>query len=234
MSPSWGQVTWGVREFEQATPAELWPITIFLPHSEKMSYQIEQNQDQWKLAYRVQSQVDIDNVRLVEATLTCKTKPEEANFPLAFALHFEASEATVKGQHLSIPVSFGFRVFRSQETMDVIIIGCQLEAEYTLKDDYQPTADELNAFKQGNAIFNCWPYFREYVQNSVTRMNFPPPTIPFLRLIPKLPPQVEQAKASEPKAIEAAPSEQSDRPALPIVVEKKKRRVSAKAKRRVG
>jgi hypothetical protein len=36
-------------------------------------------------------------------------------------------------------------------------------------------------------IFNCWPYFREYLQSTVTRMNLLPLTVPLLRLLPKPP-----------------------------------------------
>jgi hypothetical protein len=59
------------------------------------------------------------------------------------------------------------------------------EASYELAEGYEPTSEQIEAFRQGNAIFNCWTYFREYVQSSVARMNFPSVTVPFLRMVPK-------------------------------------------------
>jgi hypothetical protein len=39
----------------------------------------------------------------------------------------------------------------------------------------------LDAFSMTNGIFNAWPYWREFVQNTVTRMGFSPITVPVFR-----------------------------------------------------
>jgi hypothetical protein len=82
-------------------------------------------------------------------------------------------------------VDFKFFAERPQEgakPLDLIKISCAFEAEYLVNPKFKPTDEQLKAFHEGNVIFNCWPYFREFVQNSTVRMHLPPPPIPFLRI----------------------------------------------------
>jgi hypothetical protein len=102
-----------------------------------------------------------------------------------FTIKFAAGDAELLGPRLTIPVGFRFKALSEKEHSEVIAITCQLRVEYELADGYNPSPEEVTAFKDGNAIFNCWGYLREYVQNTVARMNFPPVALPFLRLAPK-------------------------------------------------
>ena len=40
----------------------------------------------------------------------------------------------------------------------------------------------LHAFAATNGVFNVWPYWREYVQSTTTRMGLPPITLPVFRV----------------------------------------------------
>jgi len=44
------------------------------------------------------------------------------------------------------------------------------------------------AFARTNGIYNAWPYWREFVQNMIARMNLPPLVIPVFRLFGQAPP----------------------------------------------
>jgi len=68
-----------------------------------------------------------------------------------------------------------------------------------LEESFQPSRDAINAFARGNVIFNSWPYFREYVQSTVSRMDYPPPTIPFLRLT-RRPEKLKELVSKKPNA----------------------------------
>jgi hypothetical protein len=62
-------------------------------------------------------------------------------------------------------------------------LTCKYELVYVLKPGYEPTSAQLDAFRQGNAIFQCWPYSRELFQNMAMRMELGIPPLPFLRLV---------------------------------------------------
>jgi hypothetical protein len=72
-----------------------------------------------------------------------------------------------------------------REPVELMSLTCTLQADYAVRPGYEPTDEEITAFHHGNAVFNAWPYFREYVHSSTARMLLPPPPVPFLKLRPK-------------------------------------------------
>jgi hypothetical protein len=66
-----------------------------------------------------------------------------------------------------------------------VSVECTFAVDYELQEGFQPSAMQVRAFKDGKVVFNCRPYFREYLQDSVQRMGFPPLTAPFLRVPPR-------------------------------------------------
>lgn len=61
---------------------------------------------------------------------------------------------------------------------------------YNILNDYKPQKAESEAFGLTSAIFNAWPYVREYVHNTLVRMDLtafvmPPITISELSRIAK-------------------------------------------------
>ena len=146
---------------------------------------IEQDKSQAQLAFRLHTRADIASVLMTESALACKVPLEDVKFPLLLTLKHEAENAAIAGSKLTIPIKFGLRAVTEDKQSEVIIVACRLEVDYDLNEGYIPSQEEIEAFRQGNAIFNCWAYFREYVQSSVARMNFPPITLPFLRMVPK-------------------------------------------------
>jgi hypothetical protein len=165
-----------------------------------MALFIEQNTEQARLAFSLQRRADIESIRMVEATANCRLKREDVTFPLLFHLKHQAEDVVLLGSKLTIPIRFGLKAVTADHRVPVIVVACRVEVDYNLYEGYTPTPEEIDAFKQGNAIFNCWTYFREYVQSTVARMNFPPLTLPFLRMVPKASAQAPAA----PRAIEAS------------------------------
>jgi len=50
---------------------------------------------------------------------------------------------------------------------------------------FEITSEHARAFQEGTAIFNLWPYFREFVQSHLVAMALSAFTAPFLRIQPK-------------------------------------------------
>ncbi|HKV23946.1 MAG TPA: hypothetical protein VJN93_05085 [Candidatus Acidoferrum sp.] len=66
-----------------------------------------------------------------------------------------------------------------------ISITATFLAEYQLAEGFEPSPAEQKAFMEANAVFNCWPYWREFVKSTTARMNLPPLTLPFFRVLPE-------------------------------------------------
>jgi len=189
-----------------------------------MAIHIEQDKRQAQLAFALQSRAEIDSIRITDSTLACKVAPENVTFPLEMMLKHEAEDAVVTSGKMIIPVRFGFKAVTEDRKVEVLTVTCRLEAAYELPEGYEPTPEQIDAFRQGNAIFNCWTYFREYLQNSVARMNFPPVTVPFLRMVPKA---VPADHTGEPKAVESHPPRIAPPSELPGAQKKRRQRKEA-------
>ncbi|MGI0153615.1 hypothetical protein ACQ661_08130 [Pseudidiomarina sp. WS423] len=52
-------------------------------------------------------------------------------------------------------------------------------AEYSISDDFDKSDEEaLKAFALSNASFHVWPYWREYLMSTCTRLNLPKIPLP--------------------------------------------------------
>jgi hypothetical protein len=81
-------------------------------------------------------------------------------------------------------------------------IECAFDLDYEIQGGtFEPTPQSIAAFKDGNAIFNAWPYARELVNSLTSRMDLHAPPLPFLRIVPK-PPE------TDPEAVERPASAQ--------------------------
>jgi hypothetical protein len=150
-----------------------------------MSIVIEQDEEQVANAFEVNRNVVLRGIRLANATLSSKPLGEGQNAVLQTQVSFEPSNVSSESEALVLCVSFLFRIVEGEDGTERVSISCQLEADYGVRPGCVLSGQQIAAFHSGNAIFNCWPFFREYVQNSTVRMNYPAPPIPLLRLIPQ-------------------------------------------------
>ncbi len=106
-------------------------------------------------------------------------------FTLKLSSH-SVAEAIVDGL-LRIEVSYQIQSYDGSEPPALhFSIECAFSVDYVIQDSsYEPVPESISAFKDGNAIFNTWPYAREFVQNMCSRMAVMPPPLPFLRIVPK-------------------------------------------------
>lgn len=168
-----------------------------------------------KAAYRFQVNANLLDIQL----LSCASSTAE---------FFEATEKTIRlGFDMNSSVldsgketaSFAVEIFvfgdftDAEDSADhhLFEVKCRYGLKYSLRPGYVPSADELVAFKEGNAIFQCWPYSRELINSLTMRMGTPIPPLPFLRLQPKRPAKqtTHASDRKSRKSIQSAKSEQS-------------------------
>ena len=65
-------------------------------------------------------------------------------------------------------------------------IDATFAADYLMNSEHPIEPDDLGSFSP-NVMYHVWPYWREFIQNSLSRMRLPPVALPMLRL-----PQLEQ------------------------------------------
>lgn len=156
-----------------------------------MSIIIEQDEKEFRAASEFATHADLDRVTLVHAE--AEKASDIGSLPRPFEITFDygPGAAAVESGCANLQIRFGFRAVDAARK-EAVRVKCTLEASYSLKKDYSPDSDAVRAFHSANAVFNSWPFFREFVQSTVMRMNMPAPPVPLLRLVAR--PKAESRK----------------------------------------
>jgi hypothetical protein len=166
---------------------------------------VEQMQDETKLAFEVHRNAAINRVRLARAKAASQAIDEAPKSHISVEFAFKSKPLSAPPNVLRLEIAFRMAGVKEQakgreaapdkKPETLVSVECAYEVDYSLREGFEATAEHVEAFKDGNAIFNAWPYFREYLQNNLQRMGFPPLTAPFLRLQPK--PQLRERKKNK-------------------------------------
>lgn len=100
---------------------------------------------------------------------------------------------------LRVVVEFAAAARRRPGSHCEIQVGATFELLYHIPGEFRPKKAELEGFAHTNAMLNSFPYWREYVQSSVARMNLPPLLLPLFRITPPLA-QAGKAASGKPRA----------------------------------
>ena len=165
-----------------------------------MGFTIQQDKAKVKAAHQFQVNADLSDVRLLDCSANIVEGQRASEGQLLLGLRLETSvlssaEACARFA-VRIIIQADPKGGESEPGKHLFEVACRYALQYTLKEGYTPTQEELDAFKEGNAVFQCWPYSRELVQNLSTRMGLQMPPMPFLRLAPKPLPKKQRVKRS--------------------------------------
>src|ERR1700733_9823149 len=143
---------------------------------------IEQSQAELNAAHAIQSNCTLTQVVLDKCEVTAFGQEEQFTSPFKLDLTHDCS-ASLDGRGLTVKAKFDFKSLdASPQVAPVFNLLCVYKLAYELQEGCNPSAIEIDAFKKGNAVYNCWPYVREFVQNITSRMGFNPPPLPLLRV----------------------------------------------------
>jgi preprotein translocase subunit SecB len=163
------------------------------------AYMIFQTKKETELAIAVNRYAQINDVRLARAK-TSADRPEIAlKTPLVVSLDVKAKHIEASDGQLLVEVSFRLTGSKKEDTSKnktIVCVECTFEVSYHLHPEFTPSEEQIKAFKDGNAIFNCWPYCRQYVQDMIQRMGYPSLILPLLRVQTK---PRESRKLSKPE-----------------------------------
>ena len=161
---------------------------------------ISPTREEFKAAQSLQTHCELDHIALLRGSGSRAPAGTQLSEPYTLN-ESHSSTARLINDVLAVEVSFeAFAV--DAKKIKVFSVECAYELCYGLKEGYRPEESGVEAFKNGNAIFNCWPYFREFFQNLTSRMGHTPPPLPFLRVAPKpvahTEPEARSAKTEAP------------------------------------
>jgi hypothetical protein len=160
--------------------------------------QIAQTKEQISALRSFQDHCEIEAITL----LSCNALRAEAGGHFTEPYSVRPSLSNVSSVHngntFVVKVSFDYSAWDSSEPPERLFqVNCTFEVCYRLREGYTPSDDERMSFSRGTAVFNCWPYAREFFRDITSRLGQTAPVLPLLRITPKLPtspdPQVLEA-----------------------------------------
>lgn len=157
---------------------------------------ISQEQKDIEAARELTAKSELKRIRLRRCVGDLQGEEHSLKEPFGLAQSHNAM-ATLIDNLLRVEVAFNFQAFDASDSkVSLFSIQCTFDVDYEIQQGFHPEQISIDAFKDGNAVFNCWPYARECVQSITSRMGLRPPPLPLLRMSPKPKPSV---KASPPK-----------------------------------
>ena len=154
----------------------------------------EQESDPFALAEPVSQRVQIQSIILAESHVTLRPEaiPKERKQRRIFGIPDVGVARPAESTMLFVKARFSLQVSKPEEAVeeegakDAEKPYLTIEATFVLTyfvDSFENLQDEnLRAFAATNGIYNAWPYWREYVQSTISRMGQPPITVPVFRL----------------------------------------------------
>lgn len=113
---------------------------------------------------------------------------------LAYLVAFEARALPVSGSEEDED--------EEDAVMAIFAARATYRAVYSLRGEAAPNREDLAVFGASNAVYNCWPYWREFLGNATSRVGLATFTAPILVVQPRKRKDALQP-ASEQKAIPA-------------------------------
>jgi hypothetical protein len=170
---------------------------------------ISQTNEQIKALSSLQNHCEIEAVNLQSCTAQ-RAKAGSASFKEPFSVKPALSNisSSIQGHQFVVDVAFEYAAWDASEPPErLFCINCAFEVIYRLNNGYQPSEEEKASFGRGTAVFNCWPYAREFLRDMTARLGHQTPALPLLRITPKKVESAEQPKVDLPKV---APSRISE------------------------
>lgn len=136
---------------------------------------------------------DIQSVSLIEARMVFDGRKEGSRAVrpphkgrMAISVSHSGRARIKEEGAISAVVRFVLRATEAgkEETESIFRVNVSFELVYKVPADLAPSEAELRAFGDTNAVFNAWPYWREFVQSMTARANLPPLTLPLFRVLP--------------------------------------------------
>ncbi len=138
--------------------------------------------DDFELAVQVSDFVEFEDIKLVSSE--CKQTPEAASGKHVLNLDCDVeTEFDEKNNMILVFPKFSLTAIKeNNEGVSDLSILAQFILLYKLKEDTKLTKKNFEAFGKINGVYNAWPYWREFVQNTASRMGLPSLVVPVFRL----------------------------------------------------
>ncbi len=128
--------------------------------------------------------VELEGVRLIESSAFATVRSPGEVGPGELSIEWNARAKKSGGNRFIVRAGIQMNLQRvaSAASKPAVRVEATFELTYSLRPDFKAGAKLLAEFAAVNGVYNAWPYWREYIQDVVTRMGLPPITLPVFRV----------------------------------------------------
>ena len=148
-----------------------------------MAFEIAQNRRSFNRARRIVNIAELLNVRLTALTVRSGLSGGGTEESLRFRINYKSRVFLTQKEGFSVQVRFNLTGSEGKKdsAKPLLELRCSFLLDYSLPPDSAAKPSEIRAFAKSNAVFNGWPYFREFVQSTCARLGLAPPPVPLLK-----------------------------------------------------
>jgi len=145
----------------------------------------------------VSDRVELKDVRLISSK--CSQTPEATIGKKTYNINYSAKvHKDKKNGYIIVIPEFHFEAFGEKKTKEpIIVIDASFVLTYKINNFQGLTQKGFEQFANLNGIYNAWPYWREFVQNTIARMGLSPLSIPVFRIVEPHKEKVPKKKVTE-------------------------------------
>ncbi len=141
-----------------------------------------------ELASRVATAVDITDVRMIN--MHASLLQWDGKTPTLSRMgHSARTTRSKSGESIEVQVALFFDMAEDTETSrdkPPLSIHATFSLRYQVRDLNRYSDEEVEAFGTVNGAYNAWPFWRELVYTTLSRMGVPPIALPVFRVLPKV------------------------------------------------
>jgi preprotein translocase subunit SecB len=126
--------------------------------------------------------LELVSIELIESSLK---KTEKFNPPAVISIKSESSYKTLKNKKESFAVYYKFVLMGRQKGKKKDGITVSAHYKVIFKNTQKLNDEIFNDFFQFQLDVIVWPYFRQFVQEMISKANLPPLTLDFFRAFQK-------------------------------------------------
>jgi hypothetical protein len=147
---------------------------------------LSQTSEQIKALAAFQDHCEMEGITLQSCAAMRAKAGTEFKEPFAVKPALSNIASFFHRQNFVVEVSFEYTAWDASEPPERLFkVDCTFEVSYRLRDEYHPSEEEKTSFSKGTAVFNCWPYAREFLRDITARLGHQTPALPLLRISPK-------------------------------------------------
>lgn len=126
--------------------------------------------------------VQVEDIHLVRAVAERNFETDTPPPVIKFGFDVR-STWNPESQRIKVKVDFSFRAFFDESEDDQpppLFVEVRFALSYALTSTDGIDEQKVDAFGKMNGVYNAWPYIREFVQSTLTRLSLPTLTLPVL------------------------------------------------------